>query len=158
MPFDQPADDLLAEAIAAAIEQGRVMFLTEDEDVIPGLVRRTKRLAIERVIRLLKMSTRDAESKLFPWSGNDWFIKTSFGGWLFFYPASALNVEDDAGNPTVVFWPDAKGVYHQVTFDVWQHHRRAGHVWRPQFARGSGVDRNGPRTIWDRIRDDDFEG
>ncbi len=150
MPSD-PSDEVLIEATADAAQGGRVLFLhASSADRTPVLATRARRLAVDRI---RERYGDDASRALFSASDNPWLLKPSTGGWLLFYPSDVINADDDVENPTTVYWPNDKGQYAKVTYDTWRKSRRAGNILRPRGKR----EPEGPRTMWDRLLDDDFE-
>jgi len=154
MPI-RPSDEVLIDAMADAVEKGKVLFLVDGKDEIKDTVRRTQRLAEAKVRDRLGA---EGAKRLFTFSGNDWLLKTCTGGWLFFYPIGEIRADDEVNEPSWVFWPTEKGIYTRISYTEWQTARRAGHSWCPTGKRPVAPKKTGPKTAWDRLLDDDLDG
>ncbi len=147
-----PANKILIDSVLDGLKHG-VIFLV-DNDLEPAevdrLVRKTEKLAFEA---LGKQFGIESARKFFVKSENAWILRTSFGGWIFFYPIEALTPQtgmQDVGEPDFVYWPDAEGQYARVPWIQWAAIREKGNIWRPHStARALG----GPRSVWERLRD-----
>jgi hypothetical protein len=148
-----PPNKVLIDAVLAALKHG-VVFLVdndmEDASDVERLVKKTERLAFEALVETFG---RDSAKKFFVKSENAWILRTTFGGWVFFYPIEALTPDTslaEVGSPEFVYWPDAKGSYARVPWMQWIALREGGgNAWRPPtMARGPG-----PRSVWERLRD-----
>ena len=147
-----PPKKVLIDAVLDGLKQG-VVFLVDDKidsSDVERLAQKTERLALAA---LVEQFGTEAASKFFAKSDNPWILRTSFGGWVFFYPIEVLTPEMSmagVGAPDFVYWPDAKGNYERVPWIQWSAVRGRGNVWRPTSdARAAG----GPRSVWERLRD-----
>lgn len=147
-----PPNKVLIEAVLDGLKHG-VVFLVdygaEQAEEVGRLVRKTQKLALEALVPTFG---EPAARKFFLHSENAWILRTTFGGWVFFYPIEALRPEtgmDDVGEPEFVYWPDADGHYARVPWVQWGVLRERGHVWRPTAQSRT----HSPRSIWERLRD-----
>ena len=145
-----PPNKVLIEAVLDGLKHG-VIFLVDNDvdntDDVDRLVKKTERLAFEA---LVKQFGDEAARKFFVQSENAWILRTTFGGWVFFYPIEILTPDTsmgDVGQPDFVYWPDANGKYARVPWHQWTTLRESGNVWRP------GSTAAGPRSVWERLRD-----
>lgn len=151
----RPLDEVLIDAMADAVEKGRVLFLIDGKDEIGAIARRTRRLAEDKVRDRLGA---DGANRLFQPSTNDWLLKTVTGGWLFFYPLEEIRPDDEVNDPAWVFWPTEKGEYKRIPYSEWQTLCRSGQRWCPTGKRATAPKKTGPKTAWDRLMDDDLDG
>jgi hypothetical protein len=146
---NDPPNKVLIDAVLDGLKHG-VVFLVDSEienDDVKRLVKKTEKLALGA---LLDQFGQDLSSKFFTHSENIWILRTTFGGWVFFYPIEALTPDmsmDGMGQPDFVYWPNAKGQYERVPWLYWAEMRRRGSAWRPT---STSPD---PRSIWERLRD-----
>lgn len=145
-------DSVLVNAMTDALKS-RVLFLVTSTENIERLVARTTRLTLQLVRDQLGVTD---PSKVFVPTENQWLLKTSFGGFLFFYPAELLTPDMDSGSPEWVYWPSAGGGKHvRVPAYEYLRLRQQGNVWRPVPPK-PGV-KPGKRSVWDHIADPDDE-
>lgn len=147
-----PPNKVLIEAVLDGLKHG-VVFLVDNEmdpAEVDRLSKKTEKLAFEA---LVQQFGAEAARKFFVKSENAWILRTTFGGWVFFYPIEILTPDTsmgEVGHPDFVYWPDADGNYARVPWVQWITMREAGNVWRPtSHARALG----GPRSVWERLRD-----
>ena len=149
MSSADPSDKVLIEAVLSGLKNG-VIFLVDSEipeEDVERLVRKTSKLAGGVLVEQLGP---DMAKKFFVGSENPWILRTSFGGWIFFYPIEALTPETsmaDSGTPTWVYWPNASGEYAKVPYNQWSSLRQS-HTWRPSAQAVTGR----PRSVWERLR------
>ncbi len=148
-----PPNKILIDAVLDGLKHG-VVFLVdtdiEDPDDVNRLVKKTEKLAFQALIPTFG---EEAARKFFVKSENAWILRTTFGGWVFFYPIEALTPQtgmEEVGEPEFVYWPDAKNNYVRVPWIQWLTLRDRGNIWRPTT---SGRQPGSPRSIWERIRD-----
>ncbi len=150
MHDDDPPNSVLIEAVLNGIKSG-VVFLVDseiDDRDVERLVQKTEKLALGAIV---EQFGDDMARKFFVKSENLWILRTSFGGWIFFYPIEALTPETslaEVGTPESVYWPNASGEYARVPHSQWAS-LRANHTWRPSARALSGR----PRSVWERLRD-----
>lgn len=147
-----PPTKVLIDAVLDGLKQG-VVFLVDtdmDHEDVGRLAKKTERLAFDALVQQLG---DEAARKFFVKSENAWILRSTFGGWVFFYPIEVLTPETsmaEVGQPDFVYWPDADGNYARVPWNHWVAVREHGNVWRPtSAARAMG----GPRSVWERLRD-----
>jgi hypothetical protein len=143
-----PPDKTLIDAVLDGLKQ-RVVFLVDDDDAehVEGLVKKTERIAFRALVQQFGDS---AARKFFATSENPWILRTTFGGWVFFYPIELLTPQTsmaEIGQPDFVYWPDARGTYARMPFHQWAQLRDAGNIWRPD------PSNHGPRSVFERLRD-----
>lgn len=145
---ESPPDKILIDAMLNGLKQ-RVMFLVDSDipnEDIERLTDKTKRLSFQA---LVQQFGDDAARKFFVVSENPWLLRTTFGGWVFFYPNEVLTPQtsmESLGTPDFVYWSNAEGVYARVPWQVWANLREAGNVLRP-------APQAGPKSVWERLLD-----
>jgi hypothetical protein len=151
MANTDPPNKILIDAVLDGLKHGVVFLVDNDietEDV-ERLVKKTERLAFDALVQTFG---DESARKFFVKSENAWILRTTFGGWVFFYPIEVLTAQtsmQDVGDPQFVYWPDASGEYARVPWMQWLSLRERGNVWRPtSMSRASG-----PRSVWERLRD-----
>jgi hypothetical protein len=150
MHDDDPPNNVLIEAVLNGIKSG-VVFLVDseiDHRDVERLVKKTEKLALGAIV---EQFGDDMAKKFFVKSENPWILRTSFGGWIFFYPIEALTPETslaEVGIPESVYWPNASGEYARVPHSHWAP-LRTKHTWRPSAKALLGR----PRSVWERLRD-----
>ncbi len=149
---NDPPNKVLIDAVLDGLKQG-VVFLVDSEiepEDVERLAKKTERLAFNA---LAGQFGDEAARKFFVKSENPWILRTTFGGWVFFYPIEMLTPETsmgEVGHPDFTYWPDAEGNYARVPWVQWLTMREHGNIWRPSpHARALG----GPRSVWERLRD-----
>jgi hypothetical protein len=154
MPDVDPPNSILIDAVLNALKHG-VVFLVDSEiepEDVERLVQKTEKLAAGVIAKQFDAQTA---AKFFTRSENPWILRTTFGGWVFFYPIEMLTPQTsmgDIGVPEFVFWPDADGKYARVPWQQWLGIREAGdYVWRPTSPIRSKGGK--PRSVWERLRD-----
>jgi hypothetical protein len=150
--------ELLVQVAQTALEKGRMVFLCQNLDQADRLADRFRKALMDEAIAQ-GMSEISARTRLYrPAGANPSFVQLTNGGWVFFYPASDLNPEDDIGHAESVFWPSEGGNYEKVSYDFWRRERRKGCIYRP-VTTAEKVDapkkKSGRPTAWDRLLEDD---
>jgi hypothetical protein len=150
--------ELLVEVAQAALNRARILFLCQSLDQADRLADRFRKALIDEAVES-GMGDVNARTKLFrPAGANPSFVQLVAGGWVFFYPASDLNADDEIGPAQDVWWPSEGGNYERVAYDVWKRERRKGNVYRPVATAEAPPPKRkkGERpTAWERLLEDD---
>ena len=146
----EPPDKILIDAVLDGLKAGVVFLVDSENDTkdVALLAKKTEHLASGALIQQLG---EIAARKFFVKSENPWILRTSFGGWVFFYPIEEIAPDmswEGLGQPSIVYWPDANGSYASVPWALWATQRIVGNVWRP-----TAPPADHPRNIWERLRD-----
>jgi hypothetical protein len=149
--------ELLSEVAQQAIGKARIVFLCQDLAQADRLADRFRKALIDEAIEQ-GVAEITARTKIFrPAGSNPSFVQLLNGGWVFFYPASDLNPEDDIGHAQTVYWPSEGGNFEKVTYDFWKKERRKGCMYRPVTTAETAPKKKkvGRPTAWDRLLEDD---
>lgn len=129
-------DRALKLAMADAVEGQKVLFLTPSRLSTNGIVTH----ALDLAILILGAEAK----KLFCEATSPWHIRVKNAGWLFFFPSDEINPSEDVGeeNPDRVYFPKSGISYKRMPYKEWR-------------AQGSTPKRTGPRSVWERLLDDE---
>lgn len=118
--------------MADAIERRKVLFLTPSRLVTNGIVERAKTLVAAILGQEVMAYFADGTSP--------WHVRVKEAGWVFFFPQDEISPTEDVGNPDRVYLPKTATSYMWIPYAEWRH----------QSAKPKG-----PRSMWERLRDDD---
>jgi hypothetical protein len=93
-----------------------------------------------------------------PPGSNPSFVQLYNGGWVFFHDINDLDAGDDVGHANFVYWPSEGGNYEKVTYEFWRSERsRSADPYRLVLTAESQskTQKQGPRTAWDIILEDE---
>lgn len=149
-PRPDPPDKILIDAVLDGLKVGVVFLVDNEIDTkdVALLAKKTEHLASGALIQQLG---EVAARKFFVRSEDPWILRTSFGGWVFFYPIEECSPDmawEGLGVPGIVYWPDGHGVYASVPYNLWATQRTTGNIWRPMAPPSTRQ-----KSIWERLRD-----